>query len=77
MPDQQALDRYIKNGGVSCPVCKSNNIEGEPISVMQGGVAEQDCHCTTCGAAWCDIYTLTDIEMIEEPVPEDEEEEED
>lgn len=52
--------KYVAQGGVRCPVCNSENIEGSSIEVDAGG-AYQEMTCTDCGEEWQDVYRLIDI----------------
>ena len=57
---------YVKAGGVVCPVCGSESVEGDGLEV-DAGTATQEVNCTECKATWEDRYTLTSYEDLEEP----------
>jgi hypothetical protein len=57
--------QYAKSGGVCCPVCRSEIIEGGPLYV-ENGYTYQDMACTDCGAEWVDEYKL--VRYIGQPV---------
>ena len=50
--------KYVDNNGTNCPVCGSDNIEGEEVEVLAGS-ARQDVYCLECDATWTDVYSLT------------------
>lgn len=54
--------RYVEAGGGRCPLCGSTSYVGGQIEIDAGG-AEQPVSCLSCGAAWCDRYTLTGVEI--------------
>jgi len=51
---------YIKNGGLRCPFCNSENIEGLSAE-FDAGYVSQDIICNICHSDWTDIYSLTDV----------------
>ena len=53
-----AAERYVKKGGVECPFCGSNDIEGGEVAIDAGG-ATQEVSCLECGESWYDLYALT------------------
>ena len=55
-----AKKAYIGSGGVRCPFCGSDAIEGGFIST-DAGIAWQRIKCLKCGEAWVDHYKLVDI----------------
>jgi len=57
---------YIERGGVACPFCESNNIEGRQFDV-QAGTAWQPMRCTDCNGEWNDVYRLDAISEIRQP----------
>ena len=57
-------DRYVKDGGVNCPYCQSDQIEGDGVEV-DAGRAWQEMFCPNCEKSWTDRYTLTSIEYVE------------
>ena len=52
--------KYVANGGVNCPVCNSENIEGSHMEADAGG-AWQEVYCSDCGENWQDVYRLVDV----------------
>lgn len=46
-----------ENGGLRCPLCGSENLEGSNIQV-DAGIAWQNIICEDCEANWSDIYKL-------------------
>lgn len=64
--DKSAKKRYINIDGVRCPYCNSYDIS--PSGPMLGNArgAQQKISCLQCGKKWRDLYTLNDIEGIEE-----------
>ena len=57
---------YIKNGGIKCPFCKSDDIVGDDISIDLED-ASQEMGCLECEAAWHDIYKLKRINIMKTP----------
>lgn len=46
-----------------CPFCGSQNIEADMAPVVELNQTSQKICCDDCGAAWTDIYTMTDVEV--------------
>ena len=63
--------RYLENGGVRCPFCDSDDLEGGFIEVDEGGAC-QEVRCLACERRWRDSYKLVDVEEIEEEKPHEE-----
>ncbi|HOX42935.1 MAG TPA: hypothetical protein PK668_05035 [Myxococcota bacterium] len=57
---------YLASGGVFCPHCHADDIEGGPVEIS-AGEATQEVTCLKCEAVWQDVYTLTDVESVEPP----------
>jgi DNA-directed RNA polymerase subunit RPC12/RpoP len=55
---------YIESGGVKCPYCRSENIEGGSRN-MDGNWISFEVTCLECKRDWEDIYTLTGVELKE------------
>jgi hypothetical protein len=54
-------DRYLDADKPNCcPKCAGDEIEGGSVTI-EGQNAVQSCWCSSCDAAWTDIYALTDI----------------
>jgi len=58
----------------TCPACKSDEIEGESISVFtypydsnKYQYAEQECSCMACDTEWTDIYKLETVKITGVP----------
>lgn len=51
-------DEYVALGGVRCPHCGSDNLNGGSFDVSAGAVY-QNIDCGDCWAEWTDEYTLT------------------
>ena len=65
--DTTIQDKYLKSGGLECPLCGSKNISA--------GRLRADCDyawaaasCGDCPAEWKDLYTLTGLEILQETV---------
>lgn len=53
-------EQYIREGGVRCPYCASEDIEGTSFE-SDLDFSSQKITCNNCGKRWEDIYTLIDI----------------
>ena len=62
----QQLATYLAHGGVTCPHCQSEQIEGGFVTVEQG-CAFQEVDCHSCNASWVDRYTLTAVQDFQPP----------
>lgn len=49
---------YVGSGGNICPLCQSNDIEGDSWNA-DSNYATQEVGCTNCGSSWNGLYTLT------------------
>jgi len=56
----QNIETYIQEGGIRCPSCYSNEIQGDQLSI-EAGKASQTMFCLSCHATWIDIYILNNI----------------
>jgi len=54
-------DNYVSEGGVRCMHCQSSDLKPSP-GVFTDHHAFQAIHCESCGKAWTDVYTLTEVE---------------
>lgn len=54
---------YVSGGGVHCPACCADNIEGGEWN-SEAGQATQNVRCLNCEARWQDVYTLTTFNLI-------------
>ncbi len=65
--DAEQKKAYLESEGSKCPFCKSANIcGGVTHSAKYYDDYQQEVLCKECGKAWKDIYTLTDVEEIED-----------
>ena len=58
--------KYIEGGGVACPFCGSENIEGGSVEI-DCGFANQNVGCADCGAEWLDYYVLNGVILVTYP----------
>jgi transposase-like protein len=56
----EAKQKYLDTGGVKCPHCGHDDIEGSFIETGAGS-ASQKVMCVNCEKSWTDEYTLTGI----------------
>lgn len=50
---------YLMDGGMKCPVCESENVEGVGGGFdVDGTEASNNIACLDCNASWSDIYKL-------------------
>jgi transposase-like protein len=61
MDEKQKAD-YLKSPN-RCPYCKSDKIVGQEFKTES---FMQTIECPDCGKQWTDVYTLTDVEPIED-----------
>ena len=66
VPTKEAKERYVRSGGVRCPLCGSNQIEGGPFE-CEPGVVWQGIHCLVCEGDWIDVSRLVDIQNPDWP----------
>jgi hypothetical protein len=59
----KSKEKYIAGLGTECPVCDSDNIEGQAVEIA-GGSASQEVGCLACHSEWIDFYDLSDIELV-------------
>ena len=60
VPSQEASEQYVRQRGVNCPHCGSNQLEGGPVEI-DAGVATQNIGCLACQQEWTDQYKLVGI----------------
>lgn len=60
------IQKYVEDGGCSCPFCGHDDIVGEDVT-SGSGTASQEMSCPECNARWNDVYDLVGIEVIEAP----------
>ena len=56
---------HLESGGEQCPKCGSKAIRpnGPPERII-AGQTRVAMFCATCGARWCDIFTLVKAEEL-------------
>lgn len=57
---QEQANNYLRNGGVECPYCGSENIQGVNRD-MVGGCYFIDMECDDCNHQWTEGYQLFEI----------------
>ncbi len=55
---------YVGIGGVRCPHCRSETIEGGQF-YAEAGTVWRPMWCHACGQEWSDIYKLAGWESVE------------
>ena len=60
MITKKQTKKYVAEGGIKCPVCGFEEIEGGSIEVDSGG-AYQEMSCPNCYEEWQDVYRLVDV----------------
>ena len=55
---------YLKNSGLKCPKCSSDDITSDHIDV-DGMSGYASINCYSCDFSWKDIWTLTGYETDE------------
>jgi len=65
MITKEQREYYLKNHGISCPFCHSNELDSDPIKYDLDPSA--NIRCGKCGKEWTDIYKLVDIEEAQKP----------
>ena len=56
---------YVDAGGVFCPNCRSDQIEGDSVD-FDGRYCTQRMRCLDCDVVWFDVYTLSSVEPRED-----------
>jgi len=59
---------YEEKRGCYCPVCGSEDMEGERVESHDGG-ASQEVTCNSCGSSWTDLYSLSGYVGLEDNSP--------
>ncbi len=54
------ITKYIDEGGVRCPYCGADQIEGGSVEIEEG-TAQQKVGCLSCDRHWTDIYHLVGV----------------
>ena len=60
----ETSNKYVAHGGVHCPYCGSEDIEGGSVQT-DNRVVWQPVRCLTCGRKWNDLYTIAGYEPVE------------
>lgn len=53
--------KYVKNLGLLCPSCGSDNLDGGRFEGIDDGYVNQSVICLDCGEKWTDQYKLVGI----------------
>ncbi len=61
--DKEKVTDYLKSGGVTCPHCGSEGIEGSSFDFESPNSLSQEIGCLDCGKEWRDFYTLTSVKL--------------
>lgn len=57
----KAEEKYVDEGAMRCPVCRSERIEG---GKMEWSIPVlQECRCLDCKSEWTDTLTVTACEI--------------
>jgi len=60
-------NRYLREEGMMCPICESDDIASQDSTEFDGITAWQDVKCNNCEAEWSDIFYLRGIEIHSYP----------
>lgn len=66
-PTDKQQEKYLANGGNSCPHCESNNIEATRCAESDGPTASADIICNDCDSTWTDQYILSSFSDLYSP----------
>lgn len=58
---REQVKEYLKDCGLRCPYCGSDQIEGDEWN-SGAGEAWQEIRCLACDKKWDDLYNLVGIE---------------
>jgi hypothetical protein len=64
---RREAEEYLDSGGDRCPVCGSDHYEAGCVEI-DGSRAWQRIVCDKCAATWDDIYVLSAVELVEDPI---------
>ena len=53
-------ESYIKGGGLFCPFCDAESVQGG-FTDIEAGKAFQEMCCSECEGTWQDVYELSDV----------------
>ena len=57
---EQEVKEYIEYPN-TCPFCKSENLDADPIDVYETNTASRNVSCEDCGEEWVEEFTMTNI----------------
>ena len=58
---KEQIDKYVKSGGVKCPKCESEQLEGGQFEA-DAGFVYQPITCNECGFSYNDTYDLVGVD---------------
>lgn len=64
-PTPARVAAYIAGGGVHCPFCGADDIQGNGGVDIDSGSASQECSCLACDATWHDQYRLVSLAVAD------------
>lgn len=59
-------EQYVSEGGARCPNCRSQDLEGGSVDILDGAACQQ-VGCNDCDATWIDTYRLDKYEELDIP----------
>lgn len=62
----QKKNFYLINRGHNCPICHSENIEGEGVKFDFEDNSTEECRCLDCESEWLDTYNIVDVKLTKE-----------
>lgn len=63
-PINEVSDKYVRDWGLICPVCESNDIRTEGRLEVDTETAWGKCCCENCESTWQEIFSLTGIDNL-------------
>lgn len=63
---------YIRRGGVRCPFCGHEDIQGDSVNI-EAGEAWQEVWCGRCERVWHDVYRLALVVHATDPAQDPDE----
>lgn len=60
-PIDEASAKYVRDWGLICPVCESNDIRADAQLEVDTAIAWGECHCENCRSTWQETFSLTGI----------------
>ena len=61
-PIDEPSDKYVRDLGLICPTCESNDIVADAALEVDVAVAWGNCYCNNCHSTWQEVYSLTGID---------------